>query len=87
MNYKEIIQKGATLIDVRSVMEFEEGHIENAINIPVNDIQSRMNEVKNSTTPIVLCCLSGGRAGVAQALIQAAGVKEVYNAGGWESLR
>ncbi|ANQ47957.1 rhodanese-like domain-containing protein [Flammeovirga sp. MY04] len=86
MNYKELIQNGATLIDVRSEMEFDEGHIENAINIPVNDIQARIQEVKDISSPIVLCCLSGGRAGVAKALIEAAGVKEVYNAGGWQSL-
>ncbi|MBB3700880.1 rhodanese-like domain-containing protein [Flammeovirga yaeyamensis] len=86
MNYKELIQNGATLIDVRSEMEFDEGHIENAINIPVNDIQARIQEVKDINSPIVLCCLSRGRAGVAKALIEAAGVKEVYNAGGWQSL-
>ncbi|AZQ61630.1 rhodanese-like domain-containing protein [Flammeovirga pectinis] len=86
MNYKELISGGVQLLDVRSEEEFNEGHIEGSVNISVNDIQSRISEVKELGSPLVVCCLSGGRAGVAKALIEAAGVKEVYNAGGWESL-
>ncbi|WP_281615599.1 rhodanese-like domain-containing protein [Flammeovirga sp. SubArs3] len=86
MNYRELVNNGTPLLDVRSEAEFNEGHIEGAVNIPVNDVQRRMDEVKNLGSPLIVCCLSGGRAGVAKALIEAAGVKEVYNAGGWESL-
>ncbi|NLR94153.1 rhodanese-like domain-containing protein [Flammeovirga agarivorans] len=86
MNYRELVNNGTPLLDVRSDAEFNEGHIEGAVNIPVNDVQRRMDEVKKLGSPLIVCCLSGGRAGVAKALIEAAGVKEVYNAGGWESL-
>ena len=40
----EKIQSGAAIIDVRTAEEFEEEHYPNAINIPVNQIQSRVKE-------------------------------------------
>ncbi|MBD0403835.1 rhodanese-like domain-containing protein [Flammeovirga sp. EKP202] len=86
MNINELRAEGARILDVRSKEEFDAGHIEGSVNISVNEIQSRIGEVKDLGSPLIVCCLSGGRAGVAKALIEAAGVKEVYNAGGWESL-
>ncbi|NME70961.1 rhodanese-like domain-containing protein [Flammeovirga aprica] len=86
MDINQLIADGAKILDVRSEAEFNEGHIEGSVNISVNEIQSRIEEVKQLGSPLIVCCLSGGRAGVAKALIEAAGVKQVYNAGGWESL-
>lgn len=86
MNFQDLRDNGAKILDVRSEEEFKEGHIDGSINISVNDVQSRIEDIKALGSPLIICCLSGGRAGVAKALIQAAGVKEVYNAGGWESL-
>lgn len=86
MKYQDLIKNGAKVLDVRSKEEFENGHVEGAINISVNDVQSNMAEIKKMGSPLIICCLSGGRAGLAKALIQAAGIKDVYNAGGWENL-
>ncbi|WP_172826940.1 rhodanese-like domain-containing protein [Flammeovirga sp. SJP92] len=86
MDINQLRTQGVKILDVRSKDEFDGGHIDGSVNISVNEIQSRMDEVKALGSPLIVCCLSGGRAGVAKALIEAAGVKEVYNAGGWESL-
>ncbi|MTI38132.1 rhodanese-like domain-containing protein [Fulvivirga lutimaris] len=71
-----------TIIDVRSPLEFQGGHAEGAINIPLDTITNEAAEIKNMNQPIVLCCASGNRSGMAQAILQQAGI-ESYNAGPW----
>lgn len=84
MGIKEIINNpSATLVDVRTPGEFMGGHVANSINIPLNEVPDRVEEFKNMSKPIVVCCLSGGRSGQAAAFLTANGVSEVYNGGGW----
>ena len=73
----------ATVIDVRSRAEYAGGHVADSINIPVNEIMERINEIREMQTPIVLCCASGGRSAMATQLLSAAGISEVYNGGPW----
>ena len=66
MNIKKIIQeKQGTIIDVRTRAEFMGGNVVGSINIPINEITDRLEEVKLLETPLVLCCASGGRSGQA----------------------
>lgn len=76
--------KFKTLIDVRSIEEFETGAVERSINIPLNQIQDKLEEIKQMPQPIALCCLSGGRSGMATDFLSNEGV-ECFNAGGWEA--
>ncbi|MGD9939092.1 MAG: rhodanese-like domain-containing protein [Clostridia bacterium] len=78
----EMINSGAKVVDVRSREEFEDEHYPNAINIPVNEIQKRMAELGDPTTPLVLYCASGSRSAFAARLLSMAGYKKVVNAGG-----
>lgn len=78
----KMIQEGALVIDVRSPEEFASGHYQNAINIPVDQVQSRIKEFGNPDTKIVLYCRSGGRAGSAKGVLDSKGFKNVVNAGG-----
>ena len=71
-----------TIIDVRDDYEFEDGHVVKSINVPLGDIQQKIDEIKNMPQPILLCCLSGGRSGVASQFLQQQGV-ECFNGGGW----
>lgn len=76
-----LVEAGAQLVDVRSPAEFAGGHIEGAVNIPVGELSARMGELGNKSTPIVVYCRSGMRAGSAQKQLQAAGFEQVHNLG------
>ena len=77
---------GTTIIDVRSPMEFAEQSIPGAINIPVDLIQTRIHDIKEMPAPYLLYCKSGGRSGMASAILKQSGVDEVYNGGGIHDL-
>lgn len=70
------------LIDVRSAAEFANGNAPGTINIPLQQLGSRLNEIpKNS--PVVLCCASGTRSGMAKLLLKKNGYQQVLNIGVW----
>lgn len=69
------------LIDVRTPEEFGTGHIEGAVNIPVESLASRLNEVP-SGQPIVVYCRSGNRSAQASNILAQAGYSTVYDLGG-----
>lgn len=66
------------LIDVRSGYEFRQGHVPNAINIPLDDLGLRMNEISHDR-PIIVICASGNRSQIATRQLQQAGYQSVYN--------
>lgn len=73
------------LVDVRSPQEYAYGHVTGAVNIPVQELQQRLNELPRDL-PIMLYCRSGSRSGMALQLLQAAGFTEVYNIGSLSNL-
>lgn len=77
-----IIQKQGTIIDVRTYEEFVGGHIENSINIPLPELTVDLQKIKELKMPLILCCASGGRSGMAQSILAKEGI-ECYNAGSW----
>ena len=77
---KEISNKEAVLIDVRSKLEYKMGHAENAINVPVQNIHKA--DIPSKDTPIYVYCASGGRSGMAASMLQAKGYANVTNIGG-----
>lgn len=80
---KQKIKNGALVVDVRTVGEFSGGHFNGALNIPVDEVQKRISEFgTNKDKEIILYCRSGGRAGSAKQMLEAAGYKKVMNAGG-----
>jgi phage shock protein E len=83
---KSIKEKKGTLLDVRSVMEFEENHIPGAINIPLDTVEANIKKIEALPKPIVVYCLSGGRSGIATGILQQNGLQDVYNGGGIFSL-
>ncbi len=79
---RKILEDPQTLlIDVRSPWEFEEDHLPNAKNIPLEEVAFRISEFKNISSPIVLYCRSGNRSGMAVRLLAQAGIKNIYNGG------
>jgi len=76
------IQSGDAIIDVRSSEEFNEEAYPNAVNIPVDQIQSRISEFGEKTKPIIVYCASGARSAYAARILKNAGYTDVVNAGG-----
>lgn len=84
VDYKELLKEGGVIIDVRSPAEFSNGHIKNAINIPLDSLQNKTSKIKKNR-PVILCCASGMRSGVARRILKGQGY-DAYNGGGWTSL-
>ena len=73
-------KNGAVIIDVRSSQEYDEGHINNAINIPYYEIKKNVNNVlKNKNQEIVLYCQTGFRSKQAYKKLIKLEYKNVYN--------
>lgn len=83
---KQAIEAGAIIIDVRTPQEFDGGKIPGSINIPVDRISAQTDRIQKMNKPVIVCCASGMRAGIAKSTLKRAGIKEVYNGGGWQSL-
>jgi phage shock protein E len=86
VDYRELLKNGAVIVDVRTVGEYQSGHIKGAINIPLNNIANQASKL-NKNKPIITCCASGMRSSQAKGILQSKGFGEVYNGGGWTSLQ
>ena len=74
-------------IDVRSAEEFNSGHLQNAVNIPHDQIIEGIKSVSSDkNAPINLYCCSGRRAEVALNELKKAGYTNVTNHGGYDDL-
>lgn len=79
----ELLAQGAVIIDVRSASEFLSGANPQSINIPMDQIsESRLKNISKST-PVILCCASGMRSGMAVMMVKNLGYTQVINAGPW----
>ena len=81
----ELKKNGAIFIDVRSTGEFANANAPGTINIPLQELGSRLGEIPKSA-PVVLCCASGTRSGMAKLLLMKNGYLDVYNIGTWSKL-
>lgn len=85
---KEILMdQQTTIIDVRNDWEYASGHVEGALNIPVNELPEHLDKIRALKGPIVVYCQSGGRSGMAQQFLQQNGFADVYNGGGIGQMR
>jgi len=83
MNLQDLINsKEVRIVDVRSPLEFQAGNVIGSINIPLNEVEAKIEDLRKMQ-PMVLCCASGGRSGQACDYLEAQGFTEVYNGGGW----
>ncbi len=76
-----LLQEGAVVVDVRSPGEFASGSRPGSVNIPLDQLNARWKEL-DPKRPIILCCASGTRSGMAAALLKKHGLR-VMNAGPW----
>lgn len=88
MTIRDLVkEKGATVIDVRSSWEYADGHVDGAVNIPLDEITQRVNEIQGMKAPYLLYCQSGNRSGMATSILQKSGVDQVFNGGGLADMR
>ncbi|TVL05622.1 hypothetical protein AYI82_17055 [Shewanella algae] len=82
------VAQGAMLVDVRTPEEYAEGHLPEAVNIPFEQIaEAFAKQGIAKDTPVVVYCRSGRRSGIAKESLEKAGYQEVYNGGGYDSLK
>ena len=86
-----ISQENAVVVDVCETEEFERGHILNAINIPLKQLQDQLGQLEKfraKDKPIVLSCRSGQRANRVAAILRKNEFKKVFTLSGgltaWE---
>lgn len=78
---RKLVESGAFIVDVREKKEYEKGHLISAINIPLSEIRSRLDEIPKDK-PVYLHCRSGQRSYNAVMALQNMGWKNVYNISG-----
>ena len=77
---------GGTVLDVRTPKEYERGHIAGAVLVPVDEVRSRIEEIRKLPGPFYIYCYTGIRSYMAYRILHAHGFKEIYNlAGGWRT--
>ena len=78
-----INRENAVVLDVRDAAEFATGHIPNARNVPLAELDGRIGELnKFKNKPVVLVCQSGSRSGKALAALTKAGFEKAQSLGG-----
>ncbi len=83
MDVKQLLQeKKGTILDVRTPAEYQMGCAVNSLNIPLQEVMARMDEIKSLQTPLIVCCASGGRSGQATSYLSSIGI-DCVNAGSW----
>lgn len=75
----------STVIDVRTKAEYLSGHAMGSVNIPLQELDASIGKIKAMKTPIVTCCRSGARSGMAARKLKAAGI-DAINAGTWQNV-
>jgi rhodanese-related sulfurtransferase len=71
------------VLDVRTVEEFEEGHIPSAVNIPHKELEARLAELSGAkNTQVVIYCRSGRRAEVARQVLEKSGFNQLDHLSG-----
>lgn len=82
---KEYLEKDAVVLDVRTLMEWNDGHTEGAKHIVLNLIPVEIDQIKAWKKPVIAVCKSGGRSGQAAHFLKQHGV-DVINGGPWQNV-
>ncbi|HYU67955.1 MAG TPA: rhodanese-like domain-containing protein [Burkholderiales bacterium] len=78
-----INQQNALVLDVREAAEYEKGHMLNARNIALGELQARAAEIeKHKAKPVIVVCDDGNRSGRAATALRKQGFEQVFTLGG-----
>jgi rhodanese-related sulfurtransferase len=85
---RECVAQGALVLDVRSRLEYLEGHLPNAINVPLSELKDRIaNVAPNKEQILLLYCASGSRSEVAKRILRSIGYRNAHNVGSYSRAR
>ncbi len=82
---QEYLNKGAVVLDVRTIEEWNEGHSEGAEHIVLTTIPEHVETIKSWNKPVIAVCRSGGRSGQATEFLQGQGI-DIINGGPWQNV-
>lgn len=82
---KEVDYAKAFLVDVRTPAEFAVGSAKGAVNFPLNEVASRIDEFEGKGQ-VVVFCRSGSRSGQAKSVLDSKGIRNVVNGGTWQQV-
>ena len=83
MNAQELIAQGkGTVVDVRSHLEFSGGSVAGSLNIPLDQINNKLDELRALEAPLILVCASGNRSGMAENFLRGNGF-DCVNGSSW----
>lgn len=85
-NIKDYLNKGAVILDVRTLKEYNANHIDNAIHISIAELKSRIEEIKVLNKPVIAHCASGIRSAQAARLLKDNGI-DAINGGGIATMK
>lgn len=78
------LKRGALVLDVRTVREYQAGHLTNTVNIPLAELQKKIPAVVTNKSDVVLLhCASGQRSRTAERELRALGYTNVFNIGSY----
>ncbi|HEV8286303.1 MAG TPA: rhodanese-like domain-containing protein [Chitinophagaceae bacterium] len=80
---KEALRQHATIIDIRTAHEFDQGKVRGSINIPIDRISINLERIRHMRKPIIICSSSDSENEKAISFLKANGIKEIYNGGSW----
>lgn len=78
----KINRDDALVVDIRDADEFRKGHIAGSINIPLNELTDRSEELKNKERPLILVCETGTRTGAAGRQLRSRGLENLWRISG-----
>jgi len=82
---EQYLENDAVVIDVRTIEEFRDGHVQGSKNIPLHIIGDHIKEIQNMGKPVITCCRSGARSGSAASIMKQNGI-DAINGGPWGSV-
>jgi rhodanese-related sulfurtransferase len=77
----QLVKNGARLIDVRSPGEFSSGHLDGAVNVPLQELGAKAATLGPKDKPLVLYCASGTRSSMGRNVLKGLGFSQVHNLG------
>ena len=83
---QEYLDKGAVILDVRTEVEYNEGHVKQSLHIVLDDLEDEIEQVKVLQKPIITCCRSGARSERAKDILADYGI-DVINGGPWQNVQ
>lgn len=82
---QDYLNNGAVVIDVRTIAEYNEGHVEGSHNIVLDTVEEHVEKIKGFGKPIITVCRSGGRSGRAMEILLDEDI-DVINGGPWQNV-